>query len=168
MWSNRAARGVVGGIILGAAMILAACHATGNNGSEDEMDLVSQGVTISSYNYTDRALNDIVVDGAWSGGADAFSMSGSAAGLMAPRDRTRQHSVEVRWDVGSRYDLATNRYPDKAPPMEPHEATVPIRFPYPEQIENLVLHFYPDGHVEAEFAEFVPPPRVAAPEGFRR
>lgn len=150
-------------------LTLAACQAgPSSTNSEDDMSLVSRGVTITSYNYTDRALNDITVDGAWSGGADAFSMSGSAAGLMAPEDRTKQHSVTVRWDVGSQYDLATNSYPEAAPPMEPHEATVPIEFPYPEHIEYLTLHFYPDGHVEAEFSDGTPERRIPQPEGFRR
>lgn len=149
--------------------VVAACHSP-QPGSQtgDEVDLVQQGVTITSYNYTDRALNDITVDGVWAGGARAYSFSGRAAGLLAPKDRSRQHSVKVRWDVGSKYDLATNRYPDEAPPMEPHEVLVPIKFPYPQQVEHLILHFYPDGHVEAELTESMPEPRIPAPEGFRR
>lgn len=111
-------------------------------------DLPRRGVSLFAFNYTDRYVGDVKVDGMWLGGADAHGNSGSAAGLSAPRDRNKRHSIEVSWIVADVYDLATNKYQRR--PDEPHTANVELAFPYPDNPNELVLHFYPDGHVEAE------------------
>lgn len=169
-WSKkmRLEHRLAGLCLLAALLGITGCPRGLTPPEDDSVDLVSQGATLTSFNYTDRAINDITVDGVWGGGADAYSASGGAAGLLAPRDRTRQHSVKVRWEVDDVYDVATNRYLEPTEPPEQHEATLPIKFPYPEKIEFLILHFYPNGQVEAEFTERMPEPRIPPPEGFSR
>lgn len=158
---------VLRAIVLMGLLVVAGCQFPFADSKDDEVDLVNQGVTITSYNYTDRALNDVTVDGVWTGGAHAYSLGGGAAGLLAPKDRSHQHSVKVKWEVQDYYDVKTNRYLRPAPRPESHEALVPIDFPYPERMNYLILHFYPDGHVEAELTERMPEQRIPPPEGFQ-
>lgn len=154
-------------MVLALSWLPACSREKGYETMADDPDLlVNNGVTIIPFNYTEYAINDITVDGVWAGGVDVFSGGGGAAGLLKPRDRSRQHSVKVEWDVGSHYDLASNRYQSEKPLQVHHRAMVPIKFPYPDEFEVLALHFYPDGHVEADFTGMFPEPRVAPPSGF--
>lgn len=86
------------------------------------------------------------------GGADAYVNGGSAIGPRPPRDRSKQHAIEIKWELSDRYDLKANRYVALGP-LESRSATVPIKFPYPDDPGDLILHFYPDGHVDAEMIE---------------
>jgi hypothetical protein len=126
----------------------------------------SRSVTTLTFNYTGRYIGDVVVDGAWTGGADAYGMGGGAQGLLAPSDPTRVAVLKVKWVVADDYDLATNKYTRR--PDEPHEASVEVARPYPSDPRLLVLHFYPDGHVEAELEADRPKRRVLPPAGYHR
>lgn len=130
-----------------------------------------RALTLFAFNYTDRAILDITVDGMWMGSASAYTNGKSAMGPRRPRDLSRPHSVGVTWNISaSYYDLATNKYVDDGG-LVTKQAQVPLKFPYPENPGMLLLHFYPD-RVEAELIDrqdnVFDFRRVPIPEGHRR
>ena len=125
-----------------------------------------RSVSMLSFNYTNRYIGDVVVDGAWGGGADAHGNGGAAQGLLAPSDPNRKAVLKVEWVVADAYDVAANKYTRM--PDEKHSAEVPVAWPYPKNPRYLVLHFYPDGHVEAELEAEQPKRRIAQPAGYQR
>ena len=130
----------------------------------------SRSVSTVKFNYTDRYIGDVVVDGAWTGGVDAFGGGSKLAqGLLAPSDSSKSAVLNVKWVVGSKYDLATNNYIREAViPREEKEASVEVARPFPVNPTYLVVHFYPDGHVEAELEADRPNRRIAPPTGYDR
>ncbi len=154
-------------MVLALSWLPACSREKGYETMVDDPDLlVKHGVTITTFNYTDHAINDVVVNGVWTGRVHVYSEGGGAGGLLVPRDRNKQYRVKVEWEVGSHYDLKTNRYQRDKPQLVHHEAIIPIKFPYPKSIHFLAVHFYPDGHVEAEFTDDFAERRVPAPEDF--
>lgn len=127
-----------------------------------------RGVSSTAFNYTNRYIGDVVVDGAWVGGVDAYGGSGgkTAQGLLAPSDANKKAVLKVEWNVGSTYDVASDTY--TRAPIEKHSANVPIASPYPAAPDYLALHFYPDGRVEAELVEGRPKRRIPYPPGYQR
>lgn len=125
-----------------------------------------RSVTSFAYNYTSRYIGDIVIDGVWMGGADAFGNGGGAQGLLAPKDPNRPVLLKVKWVVADDYDVATNKYTRR--PDEPKEASVELSRPHPLNPSYLVLHFYPDGHLEAELEPGRPKRRIPPPQGYHR
>ena len=129
-----------------------------------------RSLTLFAFNYTDRAILDITVDGMWLGSASAYTNGGTAMGPRPPRDRSTPHSVNVTWRVSGLYDMASDTYTRM--PVEEKRATVPLKFPYPDDPKELILHFYPDGSVEAELIDRKENPfdsrRIPIPEGHRR
>jgi hypothetical protein len=126
----------------------------------------SRSVTIITLNYTDRYIGDVVVDGAWAGGADAYGMGGGAQGLLAPSDPNRRVVLKVKWVVADVYDIKSDEYTRR--PDERHEANVEVVPPHPANPSYLVLHFYPDGHVEAELEPGRVKRRIPKPPGYPR
>ena len=126
-----------------------------------------RSVSTVKFNYTDRYIGDVVVDGAWAGGVDAFGGGGDRVqGLLAPSDPSKAVVLSVKWIVADLYDVATNAYSRR--PGEPREAQVPVARPFPANPSYLVIHFYPDGHVEAELEADRPKRRIAPPNGYDR
>lgn len=126
-----------------------------------------RSVSIVKYNYTDRYLGDVVVDGAWAAGVDAFGGGGDRVlGIMSPSDPSRKVVLKVKWVVADVYDVALNKYSRQ--PDEPKSTEVLLAWPYPVNPSYLVLHFYPDGHVEAELAADRPKRRIPPPPGYHR
>ena len=130
----------------------------------------SRSVSTVKFNYTDRYIGDVVVDGAWTGGVDAFGGGSKLAqGLLAPSDSSKRAVLTVKWVVGSKYDLATNNYMREAViPREQKDASVEVARPFPANPTYLVIHFYADGHVEAELEADRPKQRIAPPKGYDR
>ena len=127
----------------------------------------SRSVSAVVVNYTDRYIGDVVVDGIWAGAADAYSGEGNRVqGFLAPSDPNRKVVLQVKWIVADDYDVATNKYTRR--PDEPHEASVELARPYPANPDYLVLHFFSDGHVEAELEADRPKRRIAQPAGYHR
>lgn len=125
-----------------------------------------RSVSIDQYNYTNRYIGDITVNGVWAGEVGAYRGGGSRVqGLLAPQDSNKQIVLKVKWIVADIYDLATNTYTRKRD--EPREAEVELPRPYPADADLLVLHFYPDGHVEAEVTGKRNNRRVPPPTGFK-
>ena len=158
---------IVGTVLLALIALLSGCAsaaAQSKNGNK------ARSLKLFAFNYTDRSLLNITVDGMWMGKASAYKQGGGAMGPRPPRDLTRQHTIEVKWEISDRYDLETNKYVAVGP-LEPRQAVIPIRMPYPENPNELILHFYPDGRVEAEMIsrqdnvfDFR---RIPVPEGHR-
>lgn len=125
-----------------------------------------RAVSTGYFNYTNRYIGDVVIDGAWIGGGDAYGMGGYAQGLLAPSDPARKVILKVGWIVADVYDVQTNKYTRM--PDEKHIANVPLAWPYPVAPDYLFLHFYPDGRVEAELVEGRPKRRIPPPTGYQR
>lgn len=125
-----------------------------------------RSVTSFAYNYTGRYIGDIVVDGAWMGGADAYGNGGGAQGLLAPKDPNKKVVLKIKWVVADDYDVASNKYTRRADEL--HLAEVEVLRPHPVNPSYLVLHFYPDGHVEAELEADRPKRRIPPPQGYHR
>lgn len=107
-------------------------------------------LSLFAFNYSDRYVADIVVDGRWMGGADPFTNSGSAMGPKAPRGMGSLE-LDVSWGDGGAYDLQTRSYREGTMRSGRSRASVTVRKPYPSDPSELILHFYQDGHVEAQF-----------------
>lgn len=116
-------------------------------------------LTLAAFNYSDRTLLDITVDKIWMGSAGAYTTGGSVMGPPVWKESdfrfgATRHMV-VRWRDGSRYDLKTNRYINDGQKSVPREALAEIKIPkpFPPNPWLILLHFYPDGHVEGELVD---------------
>ena len=126
----------------------------------------SRSVSVDEYNYTDRYIGDITVNGVWTGGVGAYRGGGKRVqGIMAPRETSKKIVLKVKWNVGSYYSIESNSY--TRAPIEPRAADVELPTPYPPDADLLVLHFYPDGHVEAEMTGNRKNRRIPAPDGLK-
>lgn len=120
-----------------------------------------------SFNYTNRYIGDVTVNGAWTGGVDAFGGGGKIAqGLLAPKEPTEKMVLKIKWIVADDYDVTTNKYTRR--PDESHFSEVVLTRLHPPNPSYLVLHFYPDGHVEAELEAGRPKRRIPPPAGYHR
>lgn len=118
-------------------------------------------------NYTDRYIGDVTADGVWVGAADAYGGEGNRVqGLLAPSDANRAAVLKVKWVVSGRLDFKTNHYIEL--PVEEKSSSVEVARPYPANPSYLVIHFYPDGHVEAELEADRPKRRIPKPPGYPR
>lgn len=124
----------------------------------------SRSVTIVAFNYTNRYVADISVNGVWAGGANAFSGGGGAEGLTAPMQATAPIVLRVQWRLSGLYNIESNTYTRL--PSTSHEAEVTVAMPAPYNPRMLVLHFYPDGRVEAELEAHNPRRRIPPPQGY--
>lgn len=126
-----------------------------------------RSVSIVKFNYTDRYIGDVAVNGVWAAGVDAFGGGGDRIqGLLSPSNANATVSLKVTWVVADDYDVASNKYSRRS--GEPRESAVEVARPYPVNPSYLVLHFYPDGHVEAELEADRPKRRIPPPPGYHR
>lgn len=159
---------IVGAVLLVLVAVLAGCtSASAPTKGADR----ARSLKLFAFNYTDRGILNITVDGMWMGIANAYKQGGGAMGPRPPRDLSKQHSVDVKWEISaSYYDLTINKYVRDGELVQ-RSASVPIKFPYPENPNELVLHFYPDGRVEAEMIDrqdnVFDFRRIPIPEGHR-
>lgn len=127
----------------------------------------SRSISVDQYNYTDRYIGDITVNGVWAGSVGAYEGGGSRVqGLLAPRESNGKIVLKVKWIVGSYYSVENNSY--TRAPAEQRSADVELPTPYPPDADLLVLHFYPDGHVEAELTGNRRNRRIPPPPGYHR
>ncbi|WP_309618022.1 DUF3304 domain-containing protein [Salinibacterium sp.] len=126
-----------------------------------------RSVSIVKFNYTDRYIGDVSVNGVWAAGVDAFGGGGDRIqGLMAPSNTTSEATLKIGWAVGSIYSVADDEYTRM--PIQAKTASVEVARPYPANPTYLVLHFYPDGHIEAELEADRPKRRIPPPPGYHR
>ena len=74
--------------------------------------------------------------------------------------------LKVKWVVGSLYSVAEDSY-TRMPPGK-KQADVEVVPPHPANPSYLVLHFYPDGRVEAELEPGRVKRRIPKPPGYPR
>lgn len=103
------------------------------------------------FNYTDRYLRFVRVDGSYLGGLDAYTNGGSSSMGRSKFDGGSV-SVRVQWEEGNQYDLARNSYISDGHAIA-RDTVVQIKQPYPNDASTLVLHFFPDGSVEGELVQ---------------
>jgi hypothetical protein len=127
----------------------------------------SRSVSAVVLNYTNRYIDRVFVDGVFAGIANAYGGEGSRVqGLLAPTDSNKLVKLKVTWIVADTYDIEKNKYSDM--PNEHYETSVELAHPYPLNPDYLVLHFYPDGHVEAELEAGRVKWRIPRPAGYHR
>ncbi len=100
------------------------------------------------FNYTDRYLRFVRVDGNYLGGLNAY-LNGGSSSMGRRKFNGKPVTVRVTWEEGNHYDLVTNKHVTDGHALR-REALVDVKFPYPKDATTLVLHFLPDGMVEAE------------------
>ena len=126
-----------------------------------------RSISIVKFNYTDRYIGDVIVDGVWTGGVDAYGGGGKLAqGLLAPSNSARPATLKMGWSVGAIYSVAEDEYTRM--PIEKKTANVEVARPYPADPTYLVLHFFSDGHIEAELEADRPKRRIPPPPGYHR
>jgi hypothetical protein len=119
---------IVGAVLLVLVAVLAGCTSASAPTKADR----ARSLNLFAFNYTDRGILNITVDGMWMGIANAYKQGGGAMGPRPPRDLGKQHSVEVKWEISaSYYDLTINKYVRDGERVQ-RSASVPIKFPYPE------------------------------------
>ena len=121
-------------------------------------------LSIMGYNYTDRAIADFSVNGAW--GANVELSDSTAGGGSTMCCVVMSRSTKTPFWVDVRYQMdALESYPPRKI-IEPaglyRNARVEVAGPVPLNPEYLEVHFYPDGHIEASLsgAEGPSPPRL--------
>jgi hypothetical protein len=127
----------------------------------------SRSVSTVVLNYTNRYIDRVFVDGVFAGIANAYGGEGSRVqGLLAPTDPNRVAVLLISWELSGLYDVESNTY--IRVPIERYQAKVEVARPFPLNPDSLVLHFYPDGHVEAELGAGRVKWRIPRPAGYHR
>jgi hypothetical protein len=127
----------------------------------------SRSVSTYCFNYTDRYIDRVFVDGVFAGIANAYGGEGSSVeGLLAPSDTNRVAVLSISWELSGLYDVEGNNY--TRVPIERYQTKVEVARPFPPNPDSLVLHFYPDGHVEAELGAGRVKWRIPRPAGYHR
>jgi hypothetical protein len=127
----------------------------------------SRSVSTVVLNYTNRYIDRVFVDGVFAGIANAYGGEGSRVqGLLAPSDPNRVAVLSISWELSGLYDVEGNTY--TRVPIERYQTKVEVARPFPANPDYLVLHFYPDGHVEAELEAGRVKWRIPRPAGYHR
>jgi hypothetical protein len=127
------------------------------------------GLTITSYNYTNRYIDEFFVNG--QGGGNVFVSTETSGGgkgtccVMYTPGLPPPKTVRVRWQAsgctyygvdsgGERYSRGHSFFKEVDVPVDPN---------VPANPKNFEVHFYPDGHVEAAITDSMSPPRLKLP-----
>ncbi|CAE6792332.1 DUF3304 domain-containing protein [Paraburkholderia nemoris] len=108
-------------------------------------------LAIVGYDYTDRAIAEFSVDGAWAGNLELSSPTngGGSSVCCVTLKRTIQPPFWVT--VQYRKDALESYPPRKV--IEPAggyiKTKVEVKGPIPSDAAYLEIHFFPDGHLEA-------------------
>jgi len=128
-----------------------------------------EGRSVSAVviNYTDRYIADVSVNGRWAGAANAYGGEGNRVeGFLAPNDPRSYVKLKIKWVLSDVYDVATNKYTRH--PELAKETEIELQQPYPSNPSYLILHFFPDDHVEAELSADRPARKIPKPAGYHR
>ncbi len=128
------------------------------------------GLAIEGYNYTDRYIPSFTVtdedgNGSWGGDVKLSTPTAGGGGatccvMLDPNTKTAVR-LRINWSIG-RIDDASGRTIASG---SRREAWVTVRPPFPADPQNLEVHFYPDGHVEAAVTHWSSEPRIKLPDG---
>ena len=119
---------------------------------------------IEGYNYTDRAIADFSVNGAWGANVVLSTPTTGGGGTMCCVVLGRDTKTPFWVTVEYRMD-ALETYPPRRM-IEPagayKTAKVEVTGPIPPDPSYLEIHFYPDGHIEAAISgrDGPSPPRL--------
>lgn len=137
----------------------------------------THSLAIVGYNYTDRYMDSVFVNGQGAGNLDISTPTaggGSSMCCVSWRDGSKlPKKIKVQWVAaycmqilhGSEGETQTMRQPMWK------SADVDLYGPVPAIPQNLEVHFYPDGHIELAMTEGDSPPRLtlqAPPNGYIR
>lgn len=126
------------------------------------------GLSLLGYNYTDRNIASYSVEdskgrGTWGGSVYLSTASSGGSGatccVMLNKDEKKPTLINVDWTFDEIDDKAGNVI---TPEVTKH-GVVSIAPPYPKDPNNLEIHFYPDGHIEAAVTQNYSAPRVVRP-----
>ncbi|WP_425330274.1 DUF3304 domain-containing protein [Trinickia soli] len=130
------------------------------------------GLAVEGYNYTNRYVASFTVtdesgNGAWGGNVELSTPTAgggkSTCCVMLDPNVSRPVRLRVDWTLDEVDDAMGHVI---APEMK-RQAWVTVDPPFPSDPQNLEVHFYPDGHVEAVVTHWSSPPRILLPEGRR-
>jgi hypothetical protein len=153
------------------ALAVAGCDAGGHNEAAPQAVPIGKpvGLTITSYNYTNRYIDQFFVNGA--GGGNVFVSTESSGGgkgtccVMYTPGLPPPKTVRVRWQASG--CLYYYKGSDGTPFSRTHsyfkEADAAVDPHVPAHPANFEVHFYPDGHVEAAITESMSEPRLKLP-----
>jgi hypothetical protein len=147
------------------------CDVGGHSGATPQAVPIGKpvGLTITSYNYTNRYIDQFFVNGA--GGGNVFVSTESSGGgkgtccVMYTPGTPPPKTVRVRWQAsgctyygvdsgGERYSRGHSFFKEVDAPVNPNAPAHPV---------NFEVHFYPDGHVEAAITDHISEPRLKLP-----
>jgi len=119
---------------------------------------------IMGYNYTDRAIADFSVNGAW--GANVALSTPTAGGgkttccVVLSRDTKTPFWVTVKYRMDALESYPPRRMIEPAGAYK--TAKVEVTGPIPPDPGYIEIHFYPDGHIEAAISGrgALSPPRL--------
>ena len=135
------------GVLLGALAVLAACKKSKPEEPEPNYEPIS--LSIQGFNYTDLYIDSFEVNG--NGGSNIYvsSLTSGGGGTTCcvswfPGTRLPV-SLEIKWTRDRK------RWCQKE---------VQVKGPVPANPRHLGVHFFPDGHIEAEVTEDFPEPKL--------
>ena len=128
------------------------------------------GLTITSYNYTNRYIDQFFVNG--QGGGNVFVSTPDAGGgkgtccVMYAPGTPPPKTVRVKWQASGCMYRETNSSGEVSSWTHSYfkEADAPVDPRVPTNPANFEVHFYPDGHVEAAITGEISLPRLKLPE----
>ena len=157
-WVRVAPRVVRYGVLLGAIAVLAACkkpktdeNSSGQTGQAAEAPPSHEPISleINGFNYTDLYIDNFSVNGNGGGNVYVSSPTSGGGGSTCCASWFRNMTVPMRLEITWTRDR--KRWCTR----EVHTTG-----PTPANPRHLAVHFFPDGHIEAELTEDLPEPKL--------
>lgn len=131
--------------VLAMAMLVAALAGCRTNAAKSDKPIF---MGLFGFNYTSRYIAYVTVDGSYLGGLDAH-LNGGSSSMGRRKFKGEPVVIRVRWLETNQYDIENNRYVDDKYVVE-RSVDVRVSNFHLKDATTLVLHFLPDGTVEAE------------------
>jgi hypothetical protein len=111
-------------------------------------------LAIVGFNYTDRAVADFSVNGAWGGNLSPSTPTSGGGGTLCCVVMSRSTKMPFWVDVKYKLSALETFSPRKIiEPSGPYRTTrVEVTGAIPANPEYLEVHFYPDGHIEGSLS----------------
>lgn len=169
-WPRLASSGRYATIVLAAACLGGCDRAQGWGSSQAAEDAGGVSLALVGYNYTNRSIESFEVDGQGGGNVAVSSPTSGGGGTVCcvthiPGDYVWK--VVVRWQSGGCYyhlksHTSSEVYDVLHPFFKEREVTVDGK--RPAKPNNLEVHFYPDGTIQAAVTEQESYPRLSLDE----
>jgi hypothetical protein len=123
-------------------------------------------LALVGYNYTPRYIDSFSVDGQGGGNLYVSSPTSGGGGTVCCLSYVKGRpagEVTVRWQSNGCMFRAPGRLSDGSTHLAHSifsEMKVKLDLRIPERPQNLEVHFYPDGHIEAAITDVYSPPRL--------